>query len=150
MGSSLSLSPENKTRTSPEITMAIYTEKPMQSILIKPTGPDCNMECTYCFYLPKKNIFPSSTAPRMTESTAKNLIQQVMKAADSMVSFNWQGAGKSRLVTVYKPMACCWTENGHASWPKMNFWWVCPWTDPSMSMTSTAGRRRAAAPGRVW
>ncbi len=71
--------------------MALYIEKPLQSILIKPAGPDCNMECTYCFYLPKKKMFPSSIHPRMTLATAKDLIQQTMRAAYSMVSFNWQG-----------------------------------------------------------
>jgi uncharacterized protein len=69
--------------------MAIYNEKPLQSVLIKPTGPDCNAECTYCFYLPKKNLFPAS--PRMSLATAKTLIQQVMKAAAGPVTFNWQG-----------------------------------------------------------
>lgn len=34
--------------------------KPLQSVLIKPAGPDCNLRCGYCFYLRENEILNQS------------------------------------------------------------------------------------------
>jgi uncharacterized protein len=65
--------------------------KPLNSILIKPAGPDCNMKCEYCFYLRKTRLFPNTFIHRMSETTLKQLIRQVMTYAGSEISFAWQG-----------------------------------------------------------
>jgi uncharacterized protein len=36
--------------------------------LIKPAGPDCNLRCNYCFYLPKSALFPPGS-PALTGET---------------------------------------------------------------------------------
>ena len=28
------------------------------NVMVKPTGPICNLNCTYCYYLEKKKLFP--------------------------------------------------------------------------------------------
>lgn len=66
-------------------------KKILNSILIKPAGPDCNMACDYCFYLNKKNIFPKTDKHRMKNEILKEMIRQMMAQADSNVSFGWQG-----------------------------------------------------------
>jgi uncharacterized protein len=65
--------------------------KPLHSVLVKPAGPDCNMACTYCFYLKKSRLFPHSKTLRMSEDVLKQTVQQVMKWGEPQVTFAWQG-----------------------------------------------------------
>ncbi len=65
--------------------------KPLNSVLIKPAGPDCNLSCTYCFYLQKAELFPSTKAHRMSLQTLEILVKQVMEQGEQHVSFGWQG-----------------------------------------------------------
>ena len=66
-------------------------QKPLLSVLVKPAGPDCNMSCTYCFYLEKAALYPENKIHRMDEETLENLVRQVMEQAGRQVSFGWQG-----------------------------------------------------------
>ena len=36
----------------------LHQKKHLNSLLIKPAGPDCNMACAYCFYREKEALFP--------------------------------------------------------------------------------------------
>lgn len=63
----------------------------LDSILIKPAGPDCNLACRYCFYLDKAEVFSSQKVHRMSEATLELMVQQMMAQKLSQVSFNWQG-----------------------------------------------------------
>lgn len=65
--------------------------KPLHSVLIKPAGPDCNLDCTYCFYLPKAELFNNSGIHRMSSEIQEELIRQVMQQSGQSVSFAWQG-----------------------------------------------------------
>ena len=65
--------------------------KPLQSVLIKPAGPDCNMACTYCFYLKKEAMFSETKEHRMTEAVLKETVRQVMTQSGLNISFGWQG-----------------------------------------------------------
>ena len=66
-------------------------QKQLYSILIKPAGPDCNMACTYCFYLEKESMFRETDVHRMKEEVLEEMIRQVMSQAGEHVSFGWQG-----------------------------------------------------------
>jgi len=65
--------------------------KRIDSILVKPAGPDCNMGCDYCFYLEKERLFPSRAPRRMSLEILEALIRQTMAGAGQQVSFGWQG-----------------------------------------------------------
>ena len=65
--------------------------KPLQTLLIKPAGPDCNMACTYCFYLEKESLFPESLRHRMSQDMLEKVIRQAMNQSESQISFIWQG-----------------------------------------------------------
>ncbi len=65
--------------------------KPLNSILIKPAGPDCNLNCTYCFYLDHSALFPETKIHRMSESVLEETIKQFMLEKQSHFSFGWQG-----------------------------------------------------------
>jgi uncharacterized protein len=66
-------------------------KKPINSVLVKPAGPDCNLDCTYCFYLQKSNLFPENKVHRMSEEILEEMVRQVMEQGDQYVTFGWQG-----------------------------------------------------------
>ncbi len=65
--------------------------KPLNFVLIKPAGPDCNMECDYCFYLKKARYFNKIKTHRMSYETLEEVIKQVMTQGGRSVNFGWQG-----------------------------------------------------------
>ena len=65
--------------------------RPLNSVLIKPAGADCNMACEYCFYLEKGELYPKRNVHRMSLPVLEELVRQVMESGERMVSFNWQG-----------------------------------------------------------
>jgi len=67
------------------------THKPLNSVLIKPAGPDCNLNCSYCFYLVKAALFPEEKTHRMSDAILKETVKQVMRQGESNLSFGWQG-----------------------------------------------------------
>jgi len=69
--------------------------KPLQSILVKPAGPDCNMACAYCYYLGKSSLFQNTKKHRMTDTMLQTMIRQVMKQSRESVTFTWQGGEPS-------------------------------------------------------
>ncbi len=68
-----------------------YFLKRLNSILIKPAGPDCNMACTYCFYLKKAKLFSKTKKHRMREDILEETIRQAMTQSEDQISFAWQG-----------------------------------------------------------
>ncbi|MBN2356287.1 anaerobic sulfatase maturase [candidate division KSB1 bacterium] len=65
--------------------------KPLNSLLIKPAGPDCNLNCIYCFYLQKAALFPTSAPRRMSREVLRETMLQTMQSGESQVNFGWQG-----------------------------------------------------------
>lgn len=63
----------------------------LNSLLIKPSGPDCNLDCAYCFYLQKAELFPKEKAPRMSLRILEETISQGLQQAPQHISFCWQG-----------------------------------------------------------
>ncbi len=66
-------------------------DKPLQTVLVKPGGPDCNLRCDYCFYLKKSKMFADSRDHRMSLDILEELVRQVMTQGGASVSFGWQG-----------------------------------------------------------
>lgn len=66
-------------------------KKRLQSILIKPAGPDCNMACRYCFYLEKGALFPEQPVHRMSDDVLEETVRQMMTPGEQNLSFGWQG-----------------------------------------------------------
>ena len=75
----------------PPMANAGNPHKPLNSLLIKPAGPDCNLACSYCFYLEKSALFPQVKPHRMSLSTLEEVIRQSMIQAGPQMSFGWQG-----------------------------------------------------------
>ncbi|WP_051564581.1 anaerobic sulfatase maturase [Desulfovermiculus halophilus] len=64
---------------------------PPFSLLIKPASADCNLECDYCFYLRKKDLYPETARHRMPDHVLDRLIQSYMATSQPAYSMIWQG-----------------------------------------------------------
>ena len=61
------------------------------SVLIKPTSSRCNLNCGYCFYLRKAELYPWSDHPTMTLETYEAFVRQYVEGFLPPYGFNWQG-----------------------------------------------------------
>jgi uncharacterized protein len=66
------------------------TPKPF-SLLVKPTSADCNLQCTYCFYLEKHRLYPNAAKHRMSEAVLEKMIRGYLATDQSVHTFVWQG-----------------------------------------------------------
>jgi uncharacterized protein len=61
-------------------------------IMAKPIGPICNLDCKYCFYLEKENLYPKTTNWSMAEDVLESYIRQYIEAQSvPVINFAWQG-----------------------------------------------------------
>ena len=69
--------------------------RPMDSafhILSKPTGPICNLDCSYCFYLEKEGLYDAKERWAMSQPVLESYIRQYIDAQPhDSVNFAWQG-----------------------------------------------------------
>lgn len=71
---------------------AIRINGPMAfNIMLKPAGSLCNLDCQYCYYLDKKEIY-GGREPVMSEEMLETVVREYIKANDvPEVTFNWHG-----------------------------------------------------------
>ena len=61
-------------------------------ILTKPIGPICNLDCKYCFYLEKENLYPGETRWRMSDAVLEQYVRQyIHEQPGTEIFFAWQG-----------------------------------------------------------
>ncbi len=61
-------------------------------IMAKPSGPGCNMDCSYCFYTPKEEFYPGAKKWRMNDEVLESYVRQYIEAQPmDEVHFAWQG-----------------------------------------------------------
>jgi len=60
-------------------------------VMAKPTGSRCNLNCSYCFFLKKDQLYPASDF-RMKEEVHETYIKQLLEAHNApQVTVAWQG-----------------------------------------------------------
>jgi uncharacterized protein len=60
-------------------------------VMLKPRGAVCNLDCRYCYYLKKEQLYPQSNA-RMSASLLEEFTRQYLGAQTApQVTFGWQG-----------------------------------------------------------
>ncbi len=77
-----------------------FRGKPMVRMhaMIKATGPICNLNCSYCYYLSKENLLSTDSKWRMSDETLENFIQQYIAQQNAKeIVFSWQGGEPSLL-----------------------------------------------------
>jgi len=71
--------------------MAESTTPQAFHVMAKPTGSRCNLDCAYCFFLKKAQLYPDSTF-RMTDEVMERYIRQTIGAHSvPQVTIAWQG-----------------------------------------------------------
>ncbi len=62
-------------------------------LMAKPSGPACNLDCSYCFYLEKEVLFNTRATRRMSPEVLEAYTRATIAAtpADQPVLFAWQG-----------------------------------------------------------
>lgn len=69
-------------------------------VMVKPTGPICNLDCEYCFYLDKEELYPGTRKWAMSDDVLEKYIREYIKAqVTPAITFAWQG-GEPTLVGV--------------------------------------------------
>ena len=60
-------------------------------VLAKPTGPICNLDCEYCFFLSKEALYPGDRF-RMSDELLDTYVRQLVESQESpTVTIAWQG-----------------------------------------------------------
>ena len=61
-------------------------------IFVKPAGPRCNLNCSYCYYLGKDSLYPTGETLRMPDNILEAYILQHIEAAPGeIINFSWHG-----------------------------------------------------------
>jgi uncharacterized protein len=63
-------------------------------VMTKPIGPICDLDCEYCYYLHKEELYPKGERWRMPEETLSEYIRQYIEAQPARaeeITFAWQG-----------------------------------------------------------
>src|SRR4030042_364091 len=67
-------------------------------VFAKPTGPVCNLDCRYCYYLKKDKLFPEGELFRMPDDILElYIIQHIEATTDQVISFSWHGGEPTML-----------------------------------------------------
>ncbi|MEQ9407708.1 MAG: anaerobic sulfatase maturase [Fuerstiella sp.] len=70
-----------------------FTAQPFH-VMTKPIGPICNLDCTYCYYLHKEDLYPKGNKWKMGDDCLESYIRQYIEAqppGTGEVTFAWQG-----------------------------------------------------------
>ncbi len=61
-------------------------------VITKPAGPICNLDCEYCFYLEKENLYPGVRNFKMPADVLEKYVNQYINSQDApVINFAWQG-----------------------------------------------------------
>ncbi|HXK60831.1 MAG TPA: anaerobic sulfatase-maturation protein [Acidobacteriota bacterium] len=71
----------------------MQSERPLAfHLMSKPSGPLCNLDCRYCFYLEKERLFPGKPKWAMSEEVLETYVREYIEALDiPVINFAWQG-----------------------------------------------------------
>ena len=61
-------------------------------VFAKPVGAECNLRCSYCYYLGKKSLYPGNKSSLMKDNVLEQYILKHIEASTEQVSsFSWHG-----------------------------------------------------------
>ncbi len=79
-----------------KVNFPLFTKRPENAppafhLLAKPSGAACNLDCAYCFFLDKADLYPGSDF-RMTPEVQEQYIRQLIESHQTDdVNIAWQG-----------------------------------------------------------
>ncbi|CCU80880.1 arylsulfatase regulator [Halanaerobium saccharolyticum subsp. saccharolyticum DSM 6643] len=60
------------------------------NVMAFPNGPICNLDCDYCYYLKKTELYSETKNFQMTEEILEEYIEQYIKSKPGpLVNFGW-------------------------------------------------------------
>jgi uncharacterized protein len=61
-------------------------------IMVKTVGAICNLDCHYCYYLKKEELYPKGSNFRLSDDTLERyIVQHIQATPKEIVSFSWHG-----------------------------------------------------------
>jgi uncharacterized protein len=61
-------------------------------VFAKPTGPLCNLECLYCYYIGKEHLYAEGKSLRMPDDVLERyIIQHIEASLNQAIRFSWHG-----------------------------------------------------------
>jgi len=61
-------------------------------IFVKPVGASCNLRCSYCYYLGKKDLYPGEGSACMDYGLLeKYIISHIEASTEDIIMFSWHG-----------------------------------------------------------
>lgn len=61
-------------------------------VMAKPVGALCNLACSYCYYLEKKELYPGRQSFRMSdEMLERYIVQHIEACPGELILFSWHG-----------------------------------------------------------
>lgn len=73
------------------VDVAKMRRAPAFGTMVKPIGSACNLDCNYCYYRDKADIY-NGTMPRMSDELLETYIRQYIEGASQQnISFCWHG-----------------------------------------------------------
>ena len=61
-------------------------------VFAKPIGSICNLDCHYCYYLDKKDLYPKAESFRMPDDILEEyIVQHIDAASEKVIRFSWHG-----------------------------------------------------------
>jgi uncharacterized protein len=90
------------------------------TLLIKPTGSDCNVDCKYCFYK-RRSPEVGQGKQRMSEQVLEKLVKDYMELRFPLAGFAWQGGEPTLMgLDFYKKAVELQKKYGVSGWPVGN------------------------------
>jgi uncharacterized protein len=67
-------------------------------VMVKPIAAVCNLDCTYCYYLEKKDLYPDSQLFRMADDLLETyIVQHIAACPTELIYFSWHGGEPTAL-----------------------------------------------------
>lgn len=60
-------------------------------IFVKPVGAECNLGCSYCYYLRKKDLYPRGRTVMSDEVLERYIISHIEASTEKIIFFSWHG-----------------------------------------------------------
>jgi len=71
--------------------MAVKASREFQ-VFAKPIGSICNLDCHYCYYLKKKDLYPKRESFRMPDDILEEyIVQHIDASPEKVIRFSWHG-----------------------------------------------------------
>ncbi|MES2126360.1 MAG: anaerobic sulfatase maturase [Pseudomonadota bacterium] len=81
-------------------------------LMAKPIGPLCNLDCGYCFYLEKEQLYPPRERFRMSDENLRAYVESYIAAQTTPeVEFTWQGGEPTLLGIDFFRRARAWQRH---------------------------------------